>query len=231
MKNKFFLKIANEASKLLNDSYDCDQEYNFTRWSENELIHYAQDAVNMIYLLYPKKFTEVVTVTLQKGKIQQLPDKCSKITKVLGVDQNGRASSSIASAVNGRLGELFPSGCLESSDPNSYEIESYDLEDTSDKVFYVYPPVPADGIEANIICIVAPDVNDLRYEPAVWMHNPIIEWVLYRAYSSEDESAQSANQSEYHLKHFYSILENYMKSSEYLMETSMSQRVRTNEPS
>ncbi len=219
----YFNNIAEEASRLLNDSYDCDPEYNFTRWKRSELAHYAQDAVNMIFMLIPNKFTTCKTIPLTKGRVQKLPDSCVKLTKVIGVDGgNSRASSSIASTAEERLGELFPSGCSESLTPNEYEVKEYSIEETSDNIFYVNPPSPEDGIEINVICACPPDTSDKDYQGESWMHNPIIEWVLYRAYSSEDESAQQANMAKFHLDHFYTILKNYHQAERMLtnMETS-----------
>lgn len=216
MFNKAFEEIAVEASRLLNDSNDCDPEYDFTRWSKDELMHYARDAASMIYMLAPKKFTDCKTITLRQGSLQKLPESCVKLTKVLGVADNSRAKSSIAPVVNERLGELFQSGCSESLNPNEYSVRGYTLEESSDNIFYVDPPVPADGIEVDVICVCEPDFGSSDYQPEGWMHNAIIEWVLYRAYSSEDESAQSGNNSTMHLQHFYSIMDRYVESQSML---------------
>lgn len=214
MHNSAFEDIAIEASKLLNDSYDCNPEYNFTRWTQSDLAHYAKDAVNMMFMLYPQKFTDCKVVTLSKGRVQKLPDNCVKLIKVLGVKDDSRVNSSITSATNERLGELFQSGCSESLNPSDYEVKGYSLEPASDNIFYIDPPAPVAGIEVNVICACAPDTNDINYAPESWMHNPLIEWVLYRAYSSEDESAQAANMASMHLQHFYTILENYVSVSQ-----------------
>lgn len=218
MINKAFEDIAIEASKLLNDSYDCDPEYDFTRWSKNDLAHYARDAVSMIFMLNPKKFTECKTITLEAGRVQKLPTGCTKLTKVLNVNNNSRVNSSIAPAVNERLGELFQSGCSESLNPNDYEVTGYTLEETSDNIFYVDPPVPQDGVEINVICACHPDLDSKDYELEDWMHNAVIEWVLYRAYSSEDESGQAANQAGLHLQHFYTIMQNFVNAQNSLLE-------------
>lgn len=214
MDSKQFQDIAREASKLLNDSYDCDPQYDFTRWSQTELVHYAKDGLRMIASLYPKKFTTTKTITLKKGKVQVLEDGC-RIMKVLGA-KGGEATSSIANAVSERLAELFPGGCSESltQDADDYEVESFSIEETSESVFYVYPPAPRAGIEIDVIVFCYPDVDNKDFVVPVWAHNAIIEWVLYRAYSSEDESAQNVSNASTHLQHFYSMLQNIIQSSE-----------------
>lgn len=216
MINKAFEDIAIEASKLLNDSYDCDPEYDFTRWSRDDLSHYARDAVSMIFMLNPKKFTDCKTISLNPGRVQKLPVGCVKLIKVLGVNNNGRANASIAPAVNERLGELFQKGCSESFNPNEYEVLGYSLEESSDNIFYVDPPVPEGTVEIDVICACHPDVDSKSFELEPWMHNAVIEWVLYRAYSSEDESGQAANQAQLHLQHFYTIMQNFVNAQDSL---------------
>lgn len=219
MLNESFIKIAEEASKLLNDSYDCDPEYNFTRWSQSDLVEYAKDALVMLTMLYPKKFTKVKTITLRKGKVQYLDDGCT-LVKVIG-DKDSGVSSSIASAANERLMELFPSGCREPLTPEDYEVESFSIEESSDSIFYVQPPAPVAGIEIEVIVSCPPDFNDKDYVIPTWAHNAVIEWMLYRAYSSEDESVQNINNADMHLKHFYTIVSNYMQAGEYLRQSNV----------
>lgn len=220
---KTLADIAVEASKLLNDSQECNDEYNFTRWSKSDLVHYAQDAITMIAMLYPKKFTTSVNVTLTKGVVQKLPTGCTKLTKILGVVDSTGAISSIATSGDDRLGTLFQKMCAESITSSNYQISSYSFEETSDNIFYVQPPVPSgDPIVVSVICSQVPDLDDTgsSYTPEGWMHNMIIEWILYRAYSSEDESNTSDANAKSHLEHFYTILGNYYNAQEKLTESS-----------
>lgn len=216
-------QIAQEASKLLNDSDNCDSEYNFTRWSRSELVEYAKDAILMIAMLYPKKFNKPVEITLSPGTVQCLPDSCIKLTKLLGVVDESGTISSIVSSGDDRLGSLFSEVCAESVDPSNYKIESYSYEESADNIFYVQPPVPngSEPVVVSALCASPPDLSkeDSKYEPAGWMHNLIIEWILYRAYSSEDESSSSSNNAKMHLEHFYTIMGNYVNAQERLMST------------
>jgi hypothetical protein len=209
-------KIAEEASRLLNDSTDnCGSEYNFTRWSKRELISYAKDAVAVIASSVPKKFVAIKTVKLQKGFAQELPKNCSKIIKFLGLV--GDANASLVSPTNINLSSLFREECYSNS--SNYVINSFSVESVSDKVFYVDPPVPAseEGVEAKVLCYHFPDESlDDDYVIESWMHNIIIEWVLYRGYSSEDESTTSGQNTTVHLQHFYTLISNYRSSMDSL---------------
>lgn len=213
MSNSCFCKLAEEASKLLNDSYNCDPQYNFTRWSKDELIHYAKDAISMIVSLHPKKFTNCVEIELQEGSVQKLPENCTLLTKVIGSPNSIAAPSSIAVNTDDRLANLFNDSCSQAViSVNDYEIESYSIEETSDNIFYVKPPVPKtlEPFKINVLCVEYPDTSDSDYCPETWMHNAIIEFMQYRAYSSEDESVTSASNANLHLEHFYSIIRNHV---------------------
>ena len=217
-------EIAKEASKLLNDSNDCNDQYNNTRWSINELVHYAKDGITMIWMMYPKKFTTVKNINLVKGKVQKLPEDCVKLTNVIGV--NGEHTGiSAAAMTDDRLSDLFRFECntdpLSNGKDNKYHLKSWSVEETSDNIFYVTPPVE-DGqvVKLDVICSEAPDIQD-EYCPERWMHNLIIEWMLYRAYSSEDESTYSQENSTMHLNHFYSMLSNFQNAENMLVDKTM----------
>jgi hypothetical protein len=217
-----FEELAKEATNLLNDSYECDQNYDNTRWSIKELVHYAQDAVIMTWMLYPKKFTTCKTITLKKGKVQKLPEGCVKLTNVLGVNGDEAAASSIAATTDDRLSDLFHNECTEPTSSDDYSVKSWSIEETSDNIFYVTPPVPCDGeVELDVICSETPDVRNKDYCPEAWMHNLIIEWILYRAYSSEDESTYSQENSQAHLNHFYTMIGNFQRAEMELMDRTM----------
>ena len=214
-------ELALEVSRLINDSDDCNSEYNFTRWSRNELIHYAKDAITMIAMLYPKKFSKPSTVPLVKGTVQTLPDGCVLMTKLLGIADESGAISSVTPSGDDRLGALFTNECSKSVS-SIYNIESYSIEETSDTIFYVKPPVPASALplDVTVICSSPPVNIGNDYEVPAWMHNLIIEWMQYRAYSSEDESTYSSETAKMHLEHFYSIIANYKQAEIMMMGAS-----------
>ena len=202
-----FDHIAKEVSKLLLDSSDCDDAYNFTRWSKNDLIHYAQDAIRMLVILKPDWFSELKVVDLEPGRVQEIKDGCEKIIKIIGVHGSVDADSPIASTVNDRLSGIFPSNCSESVTSKDYELQSYTIEPKAKNIFYVSPPVPADGeVSLDVICSGTPDMTN-DYVIPNWAHNLVIEWVMYRAYISEEESSGAEGASQLHLSHFYGMLQ------------------------
>lgn len=211
---KTFENIALEVSKLLLDASDCDPSYNFTRWSKNDLIHYAQDAIVMLSTLKPDWFSELKVVELEPGRVQEIKEGCDKIIKIIGVHGSVDADSPIASTVNDRLSGIFPSSCSESVSAQDYEIDSYTIEPKAKNIFYVSPPVPADGpVLVDIICSGVPEFTD-DYVIPNWMHNLVIEWMMYRAYISEEESSGAEGAAQIHLSHFYSMIGNIRQADD-----------------
>lgn len=214
--------LAAEVSCLLNDSYDHDPAYNFTRWSKDTLVEYARDAVRNIFMLYPAKFTNCVKIELKEGEVQKLPENCTLLTKVIGVNNGKDATSSIAFNTDDRLARLFPDVCS-GSVVGDYKVENYSIEETSDNIFYVNPPVPKskEPIFLEVICSELPaDLCRADYCPEPWMLNLIILWMQYRAYLSEDESTNSVQNANTHLEHFYAMLRSYIQAQNDLMTQS-----------
>lgn len=225
-----FKDLAKEVSKLLLDYSECNEGYNFTRWSENDLIHYAKDAIVMISLLKPDWFSKLSVMTARPGRVQEAPEGCDKIIKIIGVHGSDDADSPIASSVNERLGGIFPSKCNQPLNSKDYKLSNYTLEENSKTIFYVSPPVPHDGeVQFDIICSSTPDVSDKDYSIPSWMHNLAVEWMLYRAYISEEESAGAEQVAQLHLQHFYSMLSNIRQADDILSSRTGNVRNATSE--
>jgi hypothetical protein len=215
-------QIATEVSKLVNDSYDTNPEYNFTRWKKSELIHYAEDALSMIASLFPKKFTTLVDIPLVAGTVQTISDDYIPMTKVIGSKDKFGTNASIVPGGDDRLGAIFADVCAEAVGSSEYTMTGYSMEESSNKVFYVRPPVLASQlpVTATVICAVAPIVMGTDYVPPSWTHNAVLEWMQYRAYSSEDESASSPAVAATHLEHFYAIIANIKQAEKELMPSN-----------
>lgn len=210
-----FDQLAFEVSKLLLDSNDCGDGPNFVRWSKNDLIHYAKDAIIMISLLKPDWFSELKVMTAQPGRVQTVPEGCDKLLKVIGVHGSVDADSPIASTVNERLGGIFPSNCTQALTAKDYKLSGYTIEGASKNIFYVEPPVPADGeVKLDIICTSSPDTSDKDYVIPNWMHNLAVEWMMYRAYLSEEESSGAEAAAQLHLQHFYAMIGNISQADD-----------------
>lgn len=216
---KTLYDLAGEASLLLNDSDHCDGEYDFTRWSQRELANYGLNAIVLAFTMYPEKFSKLVTMPLVKGRVQQLPESCTKIVKVVGMDDDAGAAPSTATSTDSRLSDVFAaqvacSGSADSFGKGRYQVKNFSLEASSDNIFYVDPPVPSSEkpYEIKIICSAPLDPDLKKTHIPAWLWNPILEFMLYRAYGSEDESQNSTTQMQLHLRNFYSMIQMYKDS-------------------
>lgn len=206
--------IAREVAKLLLDADDCNPDYDFTRWSRNDLKHYAVDGIIMIASLMPDRFSEWKTIALRPGRIQYIPEECETLLKIIGVHGSVDADSPIASTANERLSGIFPSRCSTPLNARDYKLQDYTIETKSKRLFYVSPPVPADGeVLLDVICASIPTVDE-DYKVPSWAHNLLVEWMLYRAHLAQEETEGAETTAANHLGYFYSMLNNMTRADE-----------------
>lgn len=205
--------LMDELAGLLNDREDG---FEHVRWSQADLLEYINDAVMQAYLVRPQLFSHVETVDLVPGALQSVPDGC-QLQKVLGVDgktQPARKLNDAMLAIYSSLACACP--CTD------YKLDGYASSASDPNTFWVDPPVPDDGSvhKAQIQCLQEPPeveaVTDasgaiVGFSPDVLpikgkLHNAVIEWSLYRAYSVDMESPQSDRKMQFHLRHFYEML-------------------------
>ena len=92
----------------------------------------------------------------------------------------------------------------------SYVPRSYEFAPENPRMFYVEPPVPSGASVTLIVnAVVTPKHAELDDKLPIEsrFHNAVIEWMLYRAYSKDIESAHDNQTSQQHLAHFYNILQ------------------------
>lgn len=125
-----------------------------------------------------------------------------------------------------------PASCGVGSGTADYSVSGFSATSTDPNHFYVDPPVPDDGKDhsVKIICLqepadipasdIANPVSDIASNKRAVdmggvggtvikpnkMHNAIVEWMLYRAYTVDMESQESDTEMRFHLRHFYDIL-------------------------
>jgi len=202
-----------EAARLLNDA---EPGYEHIRWTRADLLEYLNDAQRQVYLYRPELYARSEVFPLVPGTRQgPLPDGC-QLQKVIGsTGDAGRARK----VDDGLLQAFAGTGCMWACDENGYRVSGYSFTPQDPQAFFVDPPVPDDGQSYTValVCQQCPEAitladlddadprNDLLVTPAR-MHNALIEWVLYRAYSVDMESAQSFAKQQDHRKHFYAIL-------------------------
>lgn len=205
------------VAKLLND---YEPGYEHIRWTREDLLDYLNDAQTQLYVYRPGAFTRIEAFRLRPGSAQgPLEDGC-QLQRVVGSDNGSRARK----VDDGLLQAFAGFGCKPACAPGAYRVSgfSFNPEDTSH--FFVDPPVPDDGVpyKVTITCQQAPRLivpADLdaplpaphgtpadQLDAPGSLHNALIEWMLYRAYSVDMESPQSASKQALHLQTFNSML-------------------------
>lgn len=205
-----------EVARLLNDH---ETGYQHIRWPRADLLEYLYDAEMAAYAAKPEAYAHDETVTLRPGTRQgPLPEGC-KLQKIIGSDGSDRR----ARKVDDVLMQAFSGfGCKPACDDDGiYAVSGFSFNPQDPAGFFVEPPVPDDGQEhsLDIVCLQEPkplteaDLDRTGTEPdadvigsPTRMHNALIEFMLYRAYSVDMESGQSHAKAVAHLQTFNQML-------------------------
>lgn len=208
-----------EIAKDLKDYEGCDGQ-DFVRWSKQDLKHYVLDGFAVLHSLYPRKFLKVQEIELQAGKIQELPEGITTLTRVLEVSTDDGAVASIASSTNERMEDLFSHECGKTGG-DGYKLLGYEMVSGSDSVFYVTPPVPkGETVKAKVLAVKVPTELAEDTKLPAWVHSLLIEWAKYRAYSVDSESQVDLNVAQAHYQTFFALLSGIAQSEAILAQAS-----------
>jgi hypothetical protein len=183
-----------EVARLLND---VEPGYEHIRWTRTDLLEYLNDAQRQVYLYRPEVYAQTDVFTLVPGARQgPLPDGC-QLQKIIGsTGDAGRARK----VDDGLLQAFADTGCAPVSvcEQSPEAITLAQLDDADPR-------------------------NDRLVTPAR-LHNALIEWMLYRAYSVDMESGQSFAKQQDHRQHFYTML-GVSEAKEHVVAVSQAGRV------
>ncbi|CAE6958680.1 DUF6682 family protein [Paraburkholderia domus] len=204
--------LVDEVSLLLNDA---EADYPNIRWTRGELVEYANDAAGQIAMLRPDLFEQTDTVTLKPGDRQTLPDNALFYRVDGTLDSKGQLQGRpyAADAVAARVSRLWfdaiacRDSCAARSKP--YVINSWVFDPNDPSSFYVDPPVPASPPVRVVVTLSRPPQRaneDADLSADTRFHNAIIEFMLYRAFSKDEDSQTSLARSDRHKQHFYEML-------------------------
>ncbi len=220
--------LVDEVAQLLNDA---EPDYPNIRWTRPEIVEYANDGVAQIALLRADLFEHTETVTLKPGDRQTLPDNALFYRVDGTLDARGQLQGRpfAVDAVSSRVAALWfdalacRDSCVARNRP--YVISSWTFDPADPSTFYVSPPVPASPpVQAVVTVSSAPERGneDTDLPGAMRFHNAIIEWMLYRAYSKDEDSQTSLARMDRHKAHFYEILGLSQRADDRLYRTSKS---------
>lgn len=203
--------ITSRARILLNDQ-------DGTRWLDNELVSWINDAQKLIALTRPDASVSNAALTLVAGTKQSIP---AAGFRLLDVVRNLAADGT----TGGRSIRHVDREVLDSQDPlwhtttTSGTIKHFIYDNRDPKNFYVYPPAIA-GTKVEAMYSVAPTeiiydgtnattiantlatnltVSDIYLEA-------VLNYVMYRSYSKDAEFSQNPQLAAGYLQTVYSML-------------------------
>lgn len=169
------------------------------RWPRTELQNWINESYLAITLARPDASAKSGTFTCAAGTRQVLTDGFVSALRLLDVTRNVAATSSkkvIRLVARSVLDDQRPSWHAETGTVN---IQHYTFDPRQPKEFFVYPPATTSA-ELEVVYADAPGQHSLSESDLdpdgvnteviklddIYM-TPIIDWVLYRAYSKDAE--------------------------------------------
>ena len=190
--------IITRARTVLNDS-------DGTRWTDSELISWINSGQRVIVLVRPDSTSENTTLTLAAGTKQTLPADGSRLLDVIrNIGANNAAGRAVRYVDRETLDVL--SDWHTHAQADTIKNWVYDGRDPTH--FYVYPPAkntskleilysknPTDATTSSSVL----SIQDI-YE------DPLLNYVLHRAYAKEAEYGQNAALSSGYLQACFGML-------------------------
>ena len=178
------------------------------RWTSEELVHWINDGCRTIALLRPDSCSVTASMELVAGTKQSIADLTPAGLRVLDIVRNNDSF---------RAMRLVDREVLDTQRPDWHDaVEAnptnwvYDNRDP--KTFYVYPPAPA-GTQIEIVYARNPvslasesELGSVALSLDDIYIDPLLNYVLYRAYSKDADFAQNAALSQGYLAAFNMLL-------------------------
>lgn len=201
--------IINDIAKELGDP-------SMVTWNRPTLIGLLNQAVKQVVLVRPDANSITENLNLVLGTLQDLP---ADALRLLDVVRNMGADG----LTPGRAIKIVDSDTLVAFDPDWHTntpvavITSYVYDESSPGSLYVNPP--SDGttkVEIKVSKIPAEQdvgMDDTAFNDDATVvglkdiyYNPLMEWILYKAFSFEKASASSVSTANTHMSSFYGSL-------------------------
>lgn len=186
--------ILTRCNTLLNDKI-------WARWQKQELLDYYNDAVRAIVLRRPDANAQDIVFTCVAGTKQTLPSDALRLIDVVRNDAGKVIRLVNRSALDDNYPDWHTTATATAADAFTYD-------DRDPKVFYLYPGVVV-GTKIDLVYSLAPVAKTLAQVSSnavadlddIYI-NPIIDFILYRAYSKDAEYVANSNRSQGHYQAF-----------------------------
>jgi len=186
--------ILTRVALILNDAA-------YTRWTTAELESWFNDGVRETVNLHRNANEKNVVVALVAGVKQAMPADAVVLIDVVGnVNADATAGKKIRPCLRQQMDTNFPKW---QSDSPSLVIDNLMYDISNRKVFYVYPPA-LPGAKVELVHSFYPTAVTATSEiplDAIF-HTPLVDYILFRAYSKDAEVAQNAQLAASYLQLF-----------------------------
>lgn len=192
-------EIIDRARIVLNDT-------DGVRWLNAELFKWINDGQRVIALVRPDSVVSNISLTLVAGTKQSLPTEALRLMDVVrNLSVSGAGGRSIRHVDRDVLDTVNPDWHTETQ---TGTIKNYVYDNRDPKTFYVYPPAQAN---TKVEVLYSKNPTDVAattdaLSVADIYADPLLNYVLYRAYSKDAEFAQNGQLSAGYLGTFNAML-------------------------
>ncbi len=193
---------------LISRAETITQDKTSTRWPKQEWLNWYNDAILAVVASRPDASISNESFTVNNGDTKQiLPATALRLMKVVRNMASGKSIRIISANI---LDDQVDNWHSEQGN----DVDHYVYDERDPKTFYVYPrPINASH-QIEIVFSVAPaaavigsfdsDVTTISIDD-IYM-NPLLDYMLFRAYSKDADYAENANRAAGHKNNFNSEL-------------------------
>lgn len=193
-----------QVKDLIDKAEEILQDTTNVKWSQQSLLDYVNDAQREIVLIRPDANVSNEQFTLAQSAKQTLP---ADALRLLSLYKNASPTTKTIQNIQKKVLDDTVSDWYGTTG-NFVEYYVYDERDP--KHFYVYPHPSGGGHKADIVFSFAPDkINIPNFSTSTTViglddiyANAIFDYMLYRAYQKDTESASDLNKATLFLQSF-----------------------------
>ncbi|MDH2997177.1 hypothetical protein A1D22_05765 [Pasteurellaceae bacterium LFhippo2] len=191
------MNLADFILRVRFDYNDIDSD----RVEDPLIVDYLKEGIREIFRLNPNKFLKTVVARLDDSDLQQ-PCCCDLLYSVDAItDAHGNFIAELKETDEAAATAFGKKNCKRKNS----QTRSYSKVPNTDNQFTVKPPVsPNETVYARLTCAVIPEIKaDEPLDDAITENYAnLVDYVLYRLFGAETESATSQNKSAFHYKQF-----------------------------
>lgn len=195
------------AQSIINKVKVTLQDTTNVRWTDTELLAYLNDGQREICMRRPDASSVLANITLVQGTRQQIPDAGTAVLRVL-------RNMGTSGTQPGRAIRHIPLDLIDANVPNWHaataqaEILHAMTDARMPQYFYVYPPATA-GTQLEVL-YAAPPAEVATPSGTISLDDvfatPLMDYILFRAYTKDQDMAGNATRAEAHFKLFESSM-------------------------